>query len=291
MIRVLLPTLLASVLGAVSAAAQPMTIYPGYQGAPDAYDHDGSLARPRNSAVRYSSPDHVRRADPRYIAPQRAYRGAHPIERPRSQMGGGFIEFLFGDSRPVRLDEPLNEPRAVRPHPQEPEWRDRRAVRHARLHRGAPAGPPPMDPRFLPQVVPYSGTEKPGTVVIDTAQRFLFLVQDDGTARRYGVGVGREGFGWRGTETISAKREWPDWRPPPEMLKREPDLPRHMPGGPNNPLGARALYLGSTLYRIHGSNEPWTIGQAVSSGCIRMRNEDVEDLYERVRIGTQVKVI
>ena len=110
-------------------------------------------------------------------------------------------------------------------------------------------------------------------------------------ARRYGIGVAREGFTWSGTHKVTAKREWPDWRPPEEMLKRQPDLPRFVPGGPDNPLGARALYLGSTLYRIHGSNEPWTIGQMVSSGCIRMRNEDVADLYERVKIGTRVVVM
>ena len=137
----------------------------------------------------------------------------------------------------------------------------------------------------------YTGTEKPGTIIVDTPQRFLYLVQAGGTALRYGIGVGREGFTWAGAKTISAKKEWPDWRPPEEMLQRRPDLPGFMAGGPENPLGARAMYLGSTLYRIHGSNEPWTIGQAVSSGCIRMRNEDVIDLYERVKVGTKVVVI
>jgi lipoprotein-anchoring transpeptidase ErfK/SrfK len=148
-----------------------------------------------------------------------------------------------------------------------------------------------IDPRFLPRVVAYSGPARPGTVVIDTAARFLYLVEDGGKARRYGVGVGRPGFEWAGTHTITRTAEWPDWTPPPEMLERRPDLPRHMEGGPDNPLGARALYLGSTLYRIHGSNEPWTIGHAVSSGCIRMRNEDVIDLYQRVKVGTRVTVI
>ena len=135
---------------------------------------------------------------------------------------------------------------------------------------------------------------KPGTIVIDTSAKFLYLVQEGGTARRYGVGVGKEGFSWRGTETITRKAEWPGWTPPAEMIARERAkgriLPAHMPGGPENPLGARALYLGSTLYRIHGTNAPWTIGQAVSSGCIRMRNEDVTDLYERVKVGTRVVV-
>ena len=153
------------------------------------------------------------------------------------------------------------------------------------------AGGRPIDPKFLPQTVAYMTTEKPGTIVIDTEARFLYLVLDGGQALRYGVGVGRPGFEWAGAHKITRKAEWPDWTPPPEMLKRQPGLPRFMKGGPNNPLGARALYLGSTLYRIHGSNEPWTIGHAVSSGCIRMRNEDVTDLYGRVGVGTRVLVI
>ncbi len=146
-------------------------------------------------------------------------------------------------------------------------------------------------PQFLPTVVDYSGPHKPGTIVINTNEKYLYLVQRDGTARRYGVGVGKPGFEWAGTHKISRKAEWPDWRPPAEMRKRRPDLPTFMPGGPENPLGARALYLGSTLYRIHGSNQPWTIGHAVSSGCIRMRNQDVTDLYQRVGVGTTVHVI
>ena len=139
--------------------------------------------------------------------------------------------------------------------------------------------------------VEYHGKESPGTIVIDTPNKFLFLVQGDGKALRYGVGVGRPGFTWSGVKTVSAKKEWPAWTPPPEMLARRPDLPRHMEGGPQNPLGARAMYLGSSLYRIHGSNEPWTIGTNVSSGCIRMRNEDVIDLYGRVNVGARVVVI
>ncbi|WP_305989149.1 L,D-transpeptidase [Roseibium sp. MMSF_3544] len=146
-------------------------------------------------------------------------------------------------------------------------------------------------PQFLPTVVDYDGPYKAGTIVIDTNARFLYLVQSDGTARRYGVGVGKPGFEWAGTHRVTRKAEWPDWRPPAAMRKRRPELPAFMAGGPENPLGARALYLGSTLYRIHGSNQPWTIGHAVSSGCIRMRNEDVMDLYERVRVGTKVHVI
>lgn len=141
------------------------------------------------------------------------------------------------------------------------------------------------------QTVSFPGNYAPGTIVIRTSERRLYFVLGEGRAIRYGIGVGRDGFRWQGVKTVSAKREWPDWTPPPQMLKRRPDLPRYMPGGPENPLGARAIYLGSTLYRIHGSNEPETIGQAVSSGCFRLTNEDVIDLYERVRVGAKVIVL
>jgi len=141
------------------------------------------------------------------------------------------------------------------------------------------------------EIVAYHGGEAPGTVVVDTNARRLYFVMPGGQAMRYGVGVGRPGFEWGGTKTITRKAEWPDWRPPVQMLQRRPDLPRYMAGGPDNPLGARAMYLGSSLYRIHGSNEPHTIGQAVSSGCFRMTNEDVVDLYDRVRVGTRVVVL
>lgn len=153
-----------------------------------------------------------------------------------------------------------------------------------------------IDAMFLPQQVAYSGGEKAGTIVIDTDQKFLFLVGGNGTARRYGVGVGKAGFVWTGTEKIARKAEWPSWTPPEEMKIRVRQdegriLPDRMEGGPENPLGARAMYLGNSLYRIHGTNQPWTIGQNVSSGCIRMRNEDVVDLYERVKVGTTVIVM
>lgn len=151
---------------------------------------------------------------------------------------------------------------------------------------GTPAGTvaPPRE------LVAYAGPQKAGTIVISTAERKLYLVQPGGQALRYGVGVGRKGFTWGGTKTITMKREWPDWSPPPQMIRRRPDLPRHMKGGLDNPLGARAMYLGGSMYRIHGSNEPDTIGQAVSSGCIRMTNADVADLYGRVKVGTKVVV-
>lgn len=156
---------------------------------------------------------------------------------------------------------------------------------------GAGEGRRTVDPKFARTTVRYNGPEPANSIVIDTRARYLYLIQGDGTAIRYGVGVGKEGFTWKGSNTISAKREWPDWYPPAEMRQRRPELPVMMAGGPENPLGARALYLGNTLYRIHGSNEPWTIGHAVSSGCIRMTNEDVTDLYDRVRVGTTVKVM
>ena len=140
------------------------------------------------------------------------------------------------------------------------------------------------------QTVNFAGNYAPGTIFINTAERRLYLVLPNGQALRYGIGVGRDGFRWGGTHRISAKKEWPSWTPPSQMLARRPDLPRHMAGGIDNPLGARAIYLGSTLYRIHGSNEPETIGQAVSSGCFRMTNDDVTDLYGRVSVGTTVVV-
>jgi lipoprotein-anchoring transpeptidase ErfK/SrfK len=141
------------------------------------------------------------------------------------------------------------------------------------------------------QVVAWRSGYAPGTVVISTSQRRLYYVLGHGQAIQYGVGVGRQGFSWTGTKSVTMKREWPDWRPPAQMLRRRPDLPRYMSGGMDNPLGARAMYLGGSLYRIHGSNEPETIGAAVSSGCIRMTNRDVIDLYDRVKVGTKVVVI
>jgi lipoprotein-anchoring transpeptidase ErfK/SrfK len=219
-----------------------------------------------------------------------------PVRR-ASSLGGGFIEFLFGDGpdqgypqsqeqQPMYQQQPgyYGGRRMMLPpmDPQQRMMREEQAVDPAQR---------PFDPRYEKQLVDYQGKESPGTVVVDTPNKFLYLVQADGKALRYGIGVGRPGFTWSGVKTISAKREWPDWTPPPEMLARRPDLPRHMVGGPENPLGARAMYLGSSLYRIHGSNEPWTIGTNVSSGCIRMRNEDVIDLYGRVNVGTRVIVI
>lgn len=145
--------------------------------------------------------------------------------------------------------------------------------------------------RLRRQVVNYATREAPGTIIIDTPNTYLYLVMGNGQAMRYGIGVGRDGFTWSGTQSITKKAEWPDWTPPPEMIARQPYLPRQMAGGPGNPLGARAMYLGGTIYRIHGTNAPGTIGTRVSSGCIRLTNEDVADLYSRVNVGTKVVVL
>jgi lipoprotein-anchoring transpeptidase ErfK/SrfK len=211
---------------------------------------------------------------------------APPPPPMQSNMGGGFIEFLFGDHGGRRRPPPREYYAAPAPQP---------------LYANVPVTQPPMveeprqsrqfDPRFQRRVVDYHGKEAPGTIIVDTPNHFLYLVESDGKALRYGIGVGRQGFTWSGVHHITAKKEWPGWTPPKEMIERQPYLPRFMAGGPDNPLGARAMYIGHTLYRIHGSNEPWTIGHNVSSGCIRLRNVDVIDLYSRVKIGAKVIVL
>jgi lipoprotein-anchoring transpeptidase ErfK/SrfK len=242
------------------------------------------------------------------IRPVRRERGYQPAGAPDfapgapvangapGSLGGGFIEFLVTGHSYDRNSSGLPRSDHLRP------WQPMRGssepyrTAHLPFSREAPAvreAAPRQgfDPRFARTEIDFATEEKPGTIIIDTAQRYLYLVKDDGRAIRYGIGVGRPGFDWKGVKKVSAKREWPDWRPPKEMLERRPDLPVWMAGGPDNPLGARAIYLGSSLYRIHGSNEPHTIGQAVSSGCFRMKNDDVIDLYERVKVGTKVVVI
>ena len=147
-----------------------------------------------------------------------------------------------------------------------------------------------LEPQFKRQMVSYRSNEPPGTVIVHTSERFLYVLQPGGRAIRYGIGVGRDGFQWQGLLKISRKQEWPDWTPPPEMIERQPYLPRFMAGGPGNPMGARALYLGNTVYRIHGTNQPQTIGSAVSSGCFRLANNEIVDLYARIPVGTRVVV-
>lgn len=237
-------------------------------------------------------------AEPRVIYAQQTSTPPMPIRvayNERSNMGGGLIEALFGGGQ--SSDPNYQTPRYEQRYQQMPsrgglpmmDPQYRYDMRQGEMD--IEPGRPGMDPKYEKQVVAYDGRHAPGTIVIDTPNKFLYLVQGGGKAMRYGIGVGKPGFTWSGVKTISAKKEWPAWTPPPEMLKRRPDLPRHMEGGPENPLGARAMYLGTSLYRIHGSNEPWTIGTNVSSGCIRMRNEDVIDLYGRVPVGTRVIVI
>jgi len=227
---------------------------------------------PAPEPVVAAPPPRVPAYAPAYVPPQpapqpRVAARAEPPVAPGAY-GGGFIELLVTGQTPS-------------PQPQR---------RLAAL--GAPQAnvQRQIDPVFFRTEVDYDGSERAGTIVIDSENKFLYLVQGGGRALRYGIGVGRPGFTWAGVKAISRKAEWPDWTPPGEMLARRPDLPRHMDGGPANPLGARAMYLGSSLYRIHGTNEPYTIGQNVSSGCIRMMNDDVVDLYDRVHVGTKVVV-
>ncbi len=288
--RSLVMTLLLSVAGIVPALAQPMP--------PNGYYYaQASAAQPQP----YYQPQVVvaQAPYPQQQYAQRQYAQPQPAEPARGGMGGGFIEFIFngGQTRPGRGSQQQPAPQAGVQQPYVP---GQQAYVPAQPMYGQPAQvmqaslPPArqqMDPRYLKQVVEYRGREAPGTIVINTPDKFLYLVQEDGKALRYGIGVGRPGFTWAGRHEVTAKKEWPDWRPPKEMLERRPELPHYMAGGPENPLGARAMYLGSTLYRIHGSNEPWTIGTEVSSGCIRMRNEDVIDLYDRVNVGAKVTVI
>ena len=213
---------------------------------------------------------------------------AYPQQRSSGNHGGGFLESLFSGGQPPPAGYSASYPQSGSPRYNDASYRqaayEPAGAFDAPVQRG-------VNPIYLRQEVEYDGRQRPGTIVIDTQNKFLYLVQPQGRAIRYGIGVGRPGFMWSGVKQVSRKAEWPAWTPPPEMLRRRPDLPRHMVGGPANPLGARALYLGSSLYRIHGTNEPDTIGENVSSGCIRMMNEDVTDLYGRVGIGTRVVVV
>jgi lipoprotein-anchoring transpeptidase ErfK/SrfK len=230
----------------------------------------------------------------------------------QSNLGGGLIELLMTgrdpSSRPIARQQQIYQQQApvgyAQPAYSSPGYNNslpvetyarpqaaQQPVQQAALNPDFRQVERTLDPKFLPQVVAYSEKHRAGTIIVDTADKFLYLVEGDGKARRYGIGVGRPGFEWRGVKSVTRKAEWPDWRPPEEMKKRRPDLPDFMPGGPENPMGARGIYLGSSLYRIHGTNEPHSIGTAVSSGCFRMRNEDVTDLYERVRLGAKVIVM
>ena len=268
---------------------------PRYAAAPQAY-------APPPPTYAAAPQAYAQAAPPTYAAAPRAYAQAAPqtyaaaSQAPQAaapaNAGGGFLEAIFGGPTinvPVAHVYPYQAPQSQQAAPPP----GSAPVQQASYN---PSNPPdesdyPVDPKFMRQVVAYNGNEKPGTIIVDTPDKFLFLVEDGGRALRYGIGVGRPGFTWSGVKAVTAMKEWPDWTPPPEMIARQPGIPHFMHGGLGNPLGSRALYLGSSLYRIHGSNEPWTIGHDVSSGCIRMRNADVEDLYSRVHIGTKVVVM
>jgi len=259
------------------------------------------------------APPHAydRRRARRVAPPPRAAIVAAPLSEPPARWGSGAARGGWGtggsgarggwgtsgaatastaSAPPPASEPPPAAPAATAPAPQSASVLPQQAPIAAAPDAGPDAAPGP-DPQFQKQEVAWSGGEAPGTVVVDTGKHFLFLVEPNGKALRYGVGVGRDGFEWTGVKTVTRKAEWPEWIPPDDMLKRRPDLPTRLPGGPHNPLGARALYLGSTLYRIHGTNDPSTIGQNVSSGCIRMTNDDVIDLYNRVPVGTKVIVM
>ncbi len=265
-------------------------------------------------------PRHYMQAQPvaQYQQQQPQYYYAPQQQQQPANLGGGFIEFLVtGRSGPaIRQEQPQQQGYYYPPQQQQyyqqqqqhysqqhqqhyyqpqqqqqPAYYQQQPLNVARVDPQERPQRSSFDPRFERADIEYKTEHPVGSIIIDTRTRYLYLVQPNGRAIRYGVGVGRPGFEWKGVKSVSAKKEWPDWRPPAEMRKRQPYLPEHMPGGPNNPLGARALYLGSSLYRIHGSNEPHTIGSAVSSGCFRMRNQDVIDLYERVKVGARVVVL
>jgi len=244
----------------------------------------------------------VRRPLPQYQAQQPARGGLpYPEESDATPAPPPFPPAYGRQSDPQQPDAG-NDPSSVRPPgavgtapnaaPQQAAPQGNNSVMQLPPEDQPETGQPKELPANLKkQLVDFQTKEPAGTIIIDTPHTYLYLVLGNGRAMRYGIGVGREGFTWAGTERISRMKEWPDWFPPPEMIERQPYLPRMMAGGPGNPLGARALYLGHTLYRIHGTNQPSTIGQYVSSGCIRLLNEDIEDLFSRVQVGTRVVVL
>jgi lipoprotein-anchoring transpeptidase ErfK/SrfK len=246
----------------------------GLLGTASAQSYDGPPVPPLDVGGGYAASAPYRT----HSAPAPAFAAAHSdIPRPPADIGNGATPADYTGS--IRQPSPTTPGRAsviaALPPDEQPE-----------------TGPAQqLPPQFRRQLVSYPTSEPAGTIIIDTPHTYLYLVRGNGKALRYGIGVGREGFTWSGTERISRMSEWPDWHPPKEMIERQPYLPRFMAGGAGNPLGARALYLGSTLYRIHGTNQPSTIGHFVSSGCIRLTNEDVADLYSRIGIGTRVVVL
>jgi lipoprotein-anchoring transpeptidase ErfK/SrfK len=267
----------AGSLGAASAQYYPPQPAPPYAGGPTVYrDANGVAYDPRYVQP---APDDA----PAYFAPQPlpAVDGA-AVVRPPADVAGASNPDVTGSIR-----SPIPPAASAGPQPASP------TVVAALPPEDQPEQGPPaqLPPQFRRQVVSFATPEPAGTIIIDTPNTYLYLILGNGQALRYGIGVGREGFTWSGTERISRMKEWPDWFPPPEMIVRQPYLPRFMAGGESNPLGARAMYLGNTLYRIHGTNQPSTIGTFVSSGCIRLANDDVADLYSRVGVGTRVVVL
>ena len=266
----------------------PAYPYPTYQ--PQPYGQAPSSAPYQSSQPPYGGPPAIYRdensaADPRYGARVAPDDGFPPqplpsvegglISRPPADVGSASVADDVTGTVPAPNGARSGTAIAALP----PEYQPER-------------GPPKeLPPQLRRQLVDYQTSEPAGTIIVDTPNTYLYLVLGNGKVLRYGIGVGREGFTWTGTERIREKKEWPDWFPPKEMIERQPYLPRFMAGGESNPLGARALYLGNTLYRIHGTNQPSTIGTFVSSGCIRLTNEDIEDLYNRVNVGTRVVVL
>ena len=282
---------------------------PGFiyrDGPPPQYGHAPVTAAPAPQQA-YPAPQgaYPSQQPPVYGAQQPAY-PAYPAQQqpgvaavaPPPQPHELPIEDSFRPPMPIGPNQAMPAPGQVAPQPGAPPQQEvTGAVRDPRMAVFGPDYQPETGPRkalppqFQRMLVDYRTKEPPGTIVIDTAATYLYLVQPGGKAMRYGVGVGREGFTWNGVEKVTKMAEWPDWNPPPEMIERQPYLPRFMAGGETNPLGARALYLGKTIYRIHGTNQPSTIGTFVSSGCIRLTNEDIQDLYMRVKVGTRVVVL
>jgi lipoprotein-anchoring transpeptidase ErfK/SrfK len=245
---------------------------PIYRGAP-ADDDDVIIPAPSRDPYVYGSRPGAPQPGGAYWMPPPGPAGSQQARE--DPYGGGPYENPMGVRPPAGVQPYHEQSVAALPPEDQPE-----------------TGEAKLPPQFRRQLVDYPVREQqPGTIIIDTPHTFLYLMLGQGKALRYGIGVGREGFTWSGTERVSKMSEWPDWYPPVEMIQRQPYLPRMMAGGPGNPLGARALYLGSTVYRIHGTNQPSTIGQFVSSGCIRLTNEDIEDLYGRVTVGTKVIVL
>jgi lipoprotein-anchoring transpeptidase ErfK/SrfK len=257
-------------------------------GAPPIYSDRGPILSPDDP--RYGRPD----GPPPVIYSDRPGAPSQPTysDRGNGAPGSGFI-YPDEDDRSPRPPGAVGAPGAVTGSVQPPVGADGRPMVLSALppEEQPEVGPAQLAPNLRRQEVTFPTKEPAGTLIVDTSNTYLYYVLGGGRAIRYGVRVGRDGFTWNGVQKISRKAEWPDWHPPPEMIDRQPYLPRFMAGGPGNPLGARAMYLGNTVYRIHGTNQPSTIGKFVSSGCIGMLNEDVSDLFDRVKVGTRVVVL